>query len=42
MEIHDNDTINTRFDLSLLQEEDVSEPHSGLSNDDQEMMLWHL
>ena len=42
MEIHDNDTVNTRFDLSLLQEEDVSEPHSGLRNDEQEMMLWHL
>jgi hypothetical protein len=41
-EIHRNDTINTRFDLSLLQEEDVSEPHSGLSKDEQEMMLWHL
>jgi hypothetical protein len=40
--IHLDDTINTRFDLSLLQEEEVSEPHSGLSKDEQEMMLWHL
>jgi hypothetical protein len=42
MGIHPNDTIHTRFDLSLLQEEDVSEPHSGLSCDEQEMMMWHL
>jgi len=42
MVLQPDDTINTRFDLSLLQEEDVSEPHSGLSKDEQKMMLWHL
>jgi len=40
--IHHDNTVNTHFDLSLFQEEDVSEPHPGLSRDEQEMMLWHL
>jgi hypothetical protein len=42
MEDHPGNTVSARFDLSLLQEEDVSEPHSELSRDEQEMMLWHL